>query len=262
MPAKRWTPEQRKAASERAKARIAAQSATAVDVAEPEEDSDDDVLSQLAATIMKARDKKQNQRKLLDDLGKILDQIDPKEHPELADDPAIEQFMERIGAQRIKEAQEHGLRPGTVIGTGLAQRDVPWTEADLTHPEWGCVDENGQPIYVEFIPNETIPVFYQGIRCQLIADQPIKVLRCFYDVYMEHKRLTKIAEQHRAYMFGRADSLPAELVSGDAAVATARVRAFMSMGGEKGGGRVVVGYPGDANFELREVPAGGGEATQ
>ena len=260
LPKRQWTDEQRKAASERAKARWAGSAA----VAEPEapaEADDDDVLRTLAATLLKAADKKANQRKTLEELGAVLDRIDPKDHPELADDPTIQAFVEKITGIRVEKAREEGKPPGTVIGSGLNAEVVPWTEADLTNKKWGCLNEQGEPWYVTFTPNETIPVFYNGIRCQLIADQEITCLKCFKDVYDEHKRLMRVADQHRQYMFARSDSLPPELATTDAAISTARVRAFMSMGGEKGGGRVTVGYPGDATFELRDIPGAQGVAT-
>ena len=280
MPKRKWTAEQRRAASERAKARFAVAEAAAAEAAreriearlaatvavdkenatiltsfKDQEDQEDDVLSQLIATLGKARDKKEKQSKVLEELGAILDRIEPTEHPELADDPTIQAFVDKIGGVRIKRAEAQGMRPGTVIGTGLASQDVPWKESDLTHPEWGCVHPDGTPQYVTFTPNETIPVWYNGIRCQFIADEEITILKCFKDVYDERKRLLKIGEAHKAYMFGRTDALPRELQTTDAAVSTARVRAFMSLGGERGGGRMSVGYPGDDTFELREVPA-------
>ena len=249
-----------------AKAREA-KAAKAAAEPEPEpEDDDEDVLGQLAATILKARDKKVKQSKILEELGTILDRIDPTEHPELADDPTIQAFIERVGDTRLKKATAKGLRPGTVIGTGLGQQDVPWKESDLTHPVWGCVNDKGEPEYVTFTPNETIPVWYNGIRCQFIADEEITVLKCFKDVYDEHKRATREGEQRKAWMFGKSNIRPAE--GGEAAISMASVRAFMSMGGEGGGGRIILGYPGDSRFELREVPGGAaavgeqsGEAT-
>lgn len=244
------------------KAREAKAAKAATIVAEPDLDSDDDdVLGQLAATILKARDKKANQRKILLDLAEILDKIDPKEHPELAEDPTIEAFVERISDMRVKKAQEEGLPPGTVIGNpnSLSATIVPWTEADLTHPKWGCLKEDGTPNYVTFTPNETIPVWYNGIRCQFIADEEITVLKCFYDVYQEHKRQSREGDQRKAYMFGKSNTLPGGDM-GEGAVAMARVRAFMGMGGEGGGGRMLIGYPGDARFELRDVPGAGAVA--
>lgn len=199
---------------------------------------------------------------------KVLEMVDAQ--PELADDPEIVALLDQLGVDHPKRKTE-GLRPGSrpmvrdEKGNMIQSLDsVDWKESDLTHPEWGCVNPDGTPQYVTFTPNETIKVWYQGIRCQFIADEEITCLKCFKDVYDEHKRATRIAEQHKAFMFGQTDYLPRELQTSDAAVSTARVRAFMSMGAEKGKGTIINGYPGDDRFGLREVPGGGaasGETT-
>lgn len=261
-----FTDEQRRKALE---TRMRNKAAKATAVAEPDLDADDDdVLSQLASTILKARDKKANQRKVLEDLAKILDQIDPKEHPEIADDPTIGAFLEKIGEQREKRAREQGLRPGSVIGNpnSLTAAIVSWTYGDLDKyvTRCGCANPpcgispcpNGIPDLKTWTPNETIPVFWNGLRCQLIADQEVTAHSCFYNEYMEHKRLQRDADQRKAYIFGRTATPPAG-DGGEAVVAMSRARAFMSISGEGGGGRMVVGYPGDARFELRDVPGGG-----
>lgn len=247
MPIRKWTPEQRKAASERAKARMAVQA-----VAEPEPElAEDDPLGDLIAALGKARNKKASTAKDLEELGAILDRIDPKANPELADDPTIEAFLDKIGQARLKKAEQTGLAPGTVIGTGMAERDVPWKLADVN------LLPDGSKELVTWTPNETIPVFYNGVMCQCIADVPMTTEKAFMDVYLEHKRLVQVANEHRQYMFGRSSQLPRELQTTDAAVSTARIRAFMAAGGEYGGGRITMGYPGDSTFELRDVPGGG-----
>lgn len=270
-----FTDEQRKKALESRMRNKAARAEAATAVVEDEDE--DDVLSQLAQTILKARDKKANQRKVLEDLGKILDQIDPKEHPEIAEDPVIEQFLEKIGEQREKRARSQGLPPGSVIGNpnSLGAQIVSWTYGDLDKYVTKCGCEggpcgispcpNGIPDLRTWTPNETIPVFWNGLRCQLIADQEVTAHSCFYNVYMDHKALTRDGDARKAFMFGRTQNLPGGDGS-EATVAMSRARAFMGISGEGGGGRMVVGYPGDARFELRELvggtPSGEEAATQ
>ncbi len=216
-------------------------------------EEEDDVLSQLIATLGKARNKKANQTKLLHDLGTLMDQIDPKEHPELAEDPTIMAFVEKVTGVRIAQALKAGAQPGTVVGSGLAQQDIPWKESDLARY---ALKADGSPDLHTFTPNETIPIFWNGIRCQLIADEELTTYKCFYDVYMEHKRLSRVGDQHKAYMFGQSDRLPPELTTGDAAVATAQVRAFMHMGPRAGGGTIInnMGAQGMDQREGVETP--------
>ena len=269
-----FTDEQRRKAVEtrrrNAEARqAAAATAVAEQASEIEVDEEDDVVSALMASLAQLRNKKTNQRKALEDLAKVLDQIDPKEHPEIADDPVIESFLEKIGQVREKKAREEGLPPGSVIGNpnSLGAQIVSWTYGDLDKyvTRCGCADApcgkspcpNGVPDLKTWTPNETIQVFWNGLRCQLIADQEVTAHSCFYNVYMEHKGLQRDGDQRKAYMFGRSGNLPSG-DGGEATVAMSRARAFMSISGEGGGGRMVVGYPGDARFELRDVP--GGEA--
>lgn len=260
MPGHKWTEEQKQRMREKARARVA-QAAAAIAEPEPEPDAEGDVLADLMASISKLRDKKTGQKKALEDLGKILDRLDPTEHPELADDPTIQAFVERIGSTRIQQAKAQGLPPGTVVGEGIAQQSIPWTEKDVIDL---VKDADGNPIWVTLVPSETIPLFFNGVRCQLIADQEVTIPKAFYDLYMESRRARRLAEQHKAYMFGKSESLPAELAAeGEAAVATARVRAYMHLGPEKGGGSILIGTGG---LDRRDVAAGGetaegGEAT-
>jgi hypothetical protein len=269
MPQRKWTPEQRKAASDRAKARMA-DSPTVfgqkVAVAEPESDGDD-AISQLMATLAAVQSKKLKQTDALKQLGGILDQLDPAKNADLLDDPTIAAFVERVTTQRVAQAEKLGLPPGTQVGTGLGQDGVPWHYTDLPkycrrrlaghEQDAVTTEENSELDLVTFIPNQTTSVTWNGLTCHFHADEPLTTYKPFYDVWMESKRLGRIGDQHKAYMFGSSDQIPAELAQGDQAVATARVRAYMAMGSEPGRGRITVGYPGDAMFGLRENPTGG-----
>lgn len=256
MPKRQWTVEQRAAARARAQASWAERKvSTAVMSAAPELDQDDDdVLAQLATTILKARDKKQKQSKVLEELGAILDQIDPTDHPELADNDVVQSFVEKIGAARLKKAEKEGLPPGSIIGTGIAQQSVPWKLDDVNRRA------DGSKELVTWTPNETIPIFYNGVMCQAIADVEMTTEKAFKDIYDERRKLLREADVRKQWMFGKTNQRPPE--SDEAAVSMARVRAFMGMGGEGGGGRILMGYPGDARFELREMVGGtGGEQS-
>lgn len=210
------------------------------------EPAGDDPIAELMGALQAVRNKKNAGTKALEELGAILDKIDPHEYPDLADNPMIEAFLDKIGDARLKKAAKGKLPPGTVIGDGMAARDVQWSLNDIN------LKPDGTKELVTWTPAETIPIFYNGVMCQCIADVEITTEKAFYDIYSEHRRLMREGEVRKRWMFGKTNERPPE--SDEAAVSMARVRAFMGMGGEGGGGRILTGYPGDARFELRDVP--------
>ena len=240
-----------------AKAREARKAKAAAATVEPEPVGDDPIAD-LMASLQKMQAKKAGGTKALEELAGILDRIDPLDHPEIADNPVIEAFLEKIGEVRSKKDKRQ-LPPGAIRGDGnpnsLTAQDVQWKLADVN------LKPDGTKELVTWTPAETIPIFYNGVMCQAIADVEMTTEKAFYDVYSEHRRLTREAEMRKAYMFGRSNTPPPnEGTDGGGSIAAARVRAFVGMGGEGGGGRILVGYPGDARFELRDVP-GAGESS-
>lgn len=269
-----------------AAANRAARPATPAPPPEAEEDDGDDVISQLLNTLQAVKSKKVKQAEALRQLGTLLDQLNPKDHPELVDDPTIAAFVEQVTSNRIQQAEKLGLPPGTQVGTGMGQDGVPWHYTDLPkycrkplpghEKDWmvalpghegeplnisnsRIIEEFSEPDLITFIPNQYIPITWNGLTCYFHADEPLTTYKVFYDTWMESKRLGRIGDQHKAYMFGSSDVLPRELGTGDQGVATARVRAYMAMGSEPGKGRITVGYPGDVLFGIRDT-AGGSEA--
>lgn len=242
-----WTEEQKQELRERlARGRAAKAEKAAVEVVEPEEA--DDVLSQLIAGLQKVQTKKKTTDADLEALGQILDRIDPVEHPEIADNPAIEAFLDKIGAIRLKKAEKQGLPPGSLVGTGVSERDIPWKLSDVS------VKPDGTKDMVTWTPNETLPIIYNGVMCQAIADVEMTTERAFYDVYTEHRRLIREAEHRKQWMFGKTNVAPPP--DGDGSIAAARARAFIYMSGEGGRGSIINGYPGDAAFGVRELAGG------
>lgn len=130
-------------------------------------------------------------------LREVLPRLNFKKFPQLRDDPVIEAFLDQLSEERANSAD---VPPGTVIDRGKpTERIKDWTERDLI--------QSGQQL-VTFTPNETMPIIWNGLRCQLIADQEITTYKCFYDVYMEHKFETRFAEAHKSWLFGQRDDLP------------------------------------------------------
>lgn len=238
-----------------AKARAAKVAKAAAATAEP---ADENPLADLIAGLQKFQGKRKASNADLLQLGELLDRLDPMEHPDLTENPAIEQFLEKIGAARARK-DKRSLKPGEIRGDGnpnaLTAQDVQWTLRDVN------LLPDGSKELVTWTPSETIPIIYNGVMCQCIADVEMTTEKAFYDVYYEHRRLMREAEQRKAYMFGKTN-VPPPSEGRDGTSAAATVRAFMGMGGEGGGGRILGGYPGDARFELRDVPGAQVEAGE
>ena len=84
----------------------------------------------------------------------------------------VEELLDAV----VKEREEiEGQRiPGRVIRGAK----TPWTRRD--------VDNVFPP--VTFIPEETIPVTYNGVRYQLFSDVEMTVPSIIRDIYVEHRR--------------------------------------------------------------------------
>ena len=87
---------------------------------------------------------------------------------------ALEIALEEDTIQNIGDAQ-----PGMIVGKGTGHpMKVPYTLNKLKDlfPE------------VTFTPEETIPVTYQGVKIQLIADREITVPEPFKGIYDDYRK--------------------------------------------------------------------------
>ena len=150
------------------------------------------LLSAASSTATKA-----DQEAALAALAEALPKLDFKRFPELRDNPVIEAFLEQLSEQR---AEATDVPPGTIIDKGKpTERIKDWTERDLA--------KSGMQI-VSFTPMETIPVVWNGLRCQLIAGEEITTYKCFKDVYDEHIFETRFADAHKRWLFQQQQGLP------------------------------------------------------
>lgn len=161
---------------------------------------DSQALAALGQALMNAASEgatAEEQAKALATLREVLPKLDFKKFPALRDDPTIEAFLEQLSEERANAAD---VPPGTVIDRGKpTERIKDWTEQDLK--------KSGMPI-VTFTPMETIPIIWNGLRCQLIAGEEITTFKCFKDVYDEHVFETRFADAHKAWLFQQRANLP------------------------------------------------------
>lgn len=212
-----WTAEQRLAASEKFKARMAARKAQATAVADPEPQVEaataseeaavgEDVMHQLASLFAKASTEKKGREKAINDALDILGRLDPAKYPDVADNPAVEAFVEKVQAAR---AQSADMPPGTVIGRGIAAQKVPWSWAHLKKsmnlsPEEFAERSKTEPIlfpWVEYMPIKTTTVVWNGLRVYFKARQRVYVCKVFVDAFEESLNQEEFAAQHAAWLF-------------------------------------------------------------
>ena len=207
---RKWTLVERRAASEKAKARIAAQPvATAVAERPPEPEpseneealDSDNVLAQLAGLFQQASGQRSGRDKAITEALDVLGKLDPRKYPEIADNPAVQDFVEKVQAQR---AQSSDVPPGTIMGTGLASFKKPWTKNDLLKGKDMPVEEARARGFMEWItyrPMHTTVVIWQGIKVHFMARRPIYTPKCFADVYEDSLAQQDFAERHAAWLF-------------------------------------------------------------
>lgn len=122
----------------------------------------------------------------------------------LLKDERVQRLLEVLTDER---AQAAGDPPGYVregwIGNTKVQgfTKKEWTEADLRN------QPNAAGKLVTFTPGETIPIFWNGLMRQFIADEEITVEACFKYIYDQHRLATKQAREHAAYLFKQRDTL-------------------------------------------------------
>jgi hypothetical protein len=201
---------------------------------EQQEDSSG-LLASLGQALLRAAGEKGEQAKALETLKEILPKLSVKEFPKLADEPVIQEFVERLAREKAASSDDP---PGTIYNRGtLAEFKKDWTIKDL--------EKSGMPL-ITFTPAETILVTWNELRCQLIADQEITCYKCFYDVYQEHRRAMGFAREHAAFLFRKGPATHPDMALPDAA----RARAtgddgwYVPGGGSVAGGVILEGAEG------------------
>lgn len=275
-----WTPEERAQYSARAKeiaaarkARLAEQKAAAATAVadRPDEDDDDEtpvsslssegVLSELAGLFQRAASKEQGSDKAITDALELLGSLNPLKYPDLADNPTVQAFIERVQGARM---QSSDLPPGSIIGSGLTASKKPWSWGDLKKSMHVSVEEVtrrnalGEIIFpwVEYMPIKNSPVIWNGLQVYFRARQRVYVCKVFVDVFEESLTQEEFAEQHAAWLF----NTPGVVARRDFFTTTAPRLKAMDMGkGEyyqPGGGQISMAPSPDL------VGLGGGQGGQ
>lgn len=177
---------------------MAKQQATPQTVDAPEDMDIGAQLAQLGVELQKVKDDKEAKAKKLQEIEDVLGSISIKDFPELAESPVVQNIAKMLGV--------NSLRPGQVAGIGtLAEREREWTWGDLN-----ALDENGNRIFPlkRFTPTETIPITFNGLCLQLIADQECEAPEPFYNIYREHREAIRQARVHEAYLMGKSPIPP------------------------------------------------------
>lgn len=205
-----------------------------------------DDLALLGQALAKTANKTKEQEKVKDAILDTIATLDKDVAKAIFKDERIQQLVEMISDEKAQNSTDPPgtIKPGWIGNTqvnGFTKKE--WTEADLAK----CRDGAGK--FVTFTPVETVPVFWNGIMRQLIADEEITVEKCFKDIYDEHRRQLRRAGEHAAYLFKQRDTLSdPSMVTAEGA----RVRGLAEQGWFK---------PGGGSIITRAVESGGETPT-
>lgn len=189
-----------------------------------EQDDKAGVLAELADLFTKAQTDTKRRSRHVESIVSLVATLDPKDYPELADNPVLTKFVEDVQAAKMKDPS---IPPGTILNKGtLAENKKPWTVQDLKSPppDW----QEGDPLppghtqWHRFIPERNQTVVFDGIRVNLFRRREFYGPKIFYDLYMQTLNAEEAAEQHAAFLFkvpgARVPDDPTILGEGTAAV--------------------------------------------
>jgi len=166
-----------------------------VEAAEQElqEEATDEVVAQLEALGAElqatARDKQARQT-TLKKIEELLGSLKIKDYQELAESPVVQNLVKVLGYGDVA--------PGQAIMRGtLAERIRDWTWEDVAKQR-----------KVRFIPAESLPLIYNGLRIDVVQDIECEVPEGFYNIYLERRKAIREAQQHERYLLGHTDQPP------------------------------------------------------
>lgn len=189
---------------------MAAGDASATAVADRPEEGDDepssqDVLSQLAGLFQQAAGEKRGREKAINEALDVLGRLDPMKHPEIASNPTVMDFVDRVQSQRL---QSMDVPPGTIIGTGLAAKKKPWTKGDLLKGK-GMRPEEAQAKgfieWIEYTPYRNFDVTWNGIRIVWPARRRGYFPKSHVDLFEQSIAADEWNERHAAWLFNNPD---------------------------------------------------------
>lgn len=102
----------------------------------------------------------------------------PKSKKQLKDEArkAVSAVIEGVIEEKVAEGER-------IPGKEVHGLKTPWTEKDVWDTFGGCT----------FVPGESIPVTYNGVRFQLLADRENHMPTIVRDIYLEHVKRTRRA---------------------------------------------------------------------
>lgn len=166
-----------------------------------EEPASEDVLKQLAGLFAEASGQKSNREKAVTEAIDLLGKLDPFKYPDIADNPTVQAFVEKVQQQR---AQSTDVPPGTIIGTGMAAFKKPWTKNDLLKSKDLTPEEaraRGWIEWVEYRPIRNFDVTWQGIRIIWPARRLGRFPKAHVDVFEGSLDAELWNEQHAGWLF-------------------------------------------------------------
>lgn len=156
--------------------------------------------SALASSAGKAKEAEKVKELILEKFATL----DTDTAKSLLRDERVQALLEQLTDEQAQSATDP---PGTVRSGMIGKTAVngftkkEWTEADLRN------QPNAAGKMVTFTPVETLPVFWNGLMRQFIADEEITVEACFKYVYDQHRLATRQGREHAAYLFKKRDTL-------------------------------------------------------
>lgn len=232
---------------EAARGREALQEAREAQMVEREDDGEyvsaADLFGTAANLFSKAATEGRLTRSETVQLEEILGKIDPLKNPEIADNPAVAAFIEQM-VNRKQDSQD--IEPGSLVGTGLAAIKKPWTHQEVMRRYLDCINGKSTDkafMPVTFIPFETKPIIWNGLKIGVAAGEQCTAPACFFEVYNNSLTAKKSAQLHAEILFRSRDRMNPGETSVDVTImgndATARVR---------GAGQGTY-FPGEGGFD-------------
>lgn len=194
-------------------------------------------IAELSKTLGEAAEDRAKTDKTLKSILDTIGTLDKDDAKALFKNEQVQRLIE-LASEEIAESSDS--LPGT-IGSGPFGQKKPWNESDLNK----LIEQGKMALVRGYTPWTSIPVFWNGLRRNFVAQEEIDVPQCFVDVYKQHLAAEKQAEQHAAWLFRKRNTL------GDASMANENGFRARGMAGE-GQGHYV---PGGGLVDMSEREA-------
>lgn len=197
-------------------------------------------LKRLGAGLIAVADQAEARTAKIHEIEEFFGKLSLRDFADLAESEVVQNFVKLF-------ENTAGMAPGETRKRGtLAEVRKEWSIRDLAQ----------FPLSPRFVPNETIPITWNGITVYLQEDVECQVPIPFYDIYREHRRALRQAALHEQYLMDMSDTPPD---SNWLTPESAKVRAMSQLGRpyKKPGGSISVGaLRPDAPVAPGNVPSG------